>query len=48
MIATTLEDYPEALELALKLLYQSKKFAVKLCNFIQCDFEFWKYKGHTK
>ncbi len=48
MISTTFEDYPEARELALELLYRSKKFAVELCNFIQRDFDFWKYKGYTK
>ncbi len=47
-IASTFEDSPEARDLALELLYQSKKFALDLCNFMQHDVDFWKHKGYTK
>jgi hypothetical protein len=47
-IGTTFEDYPEARDLALELLYRSKKFVVDLCNFIQRDYDFWHHKGYTK
>jgi hypothetical protein len=39
-IASTFDDYPEARDLSLELLYRSKKFALDLCNFIQRDFDF--------
>lgn len=47
-IASTFEDSPEARDLALELLYCSKKFALDLCNFMQQDVDFWKHKGYTK
>lgn len=47
-IAATFEDSLDAHDLALELLYRSKKFALDLCNFIQWDFEFWKHKGYSK
>jgi hypothetical protein len=47
-ISATLEDSPEARDLALELLYRSKKFALDLCNFMQRDVDFWPHKGYTK
>ena len=47
-IAATFEDSPEAKDLALELLYRSKKFALDLCNFIQRDHDFWRHKGYSK
>jgi hypothetical protein len=47
-IAATFEDSPEAKDLALELLYRSKKFALDLCNFIQRDHDFWQHKGYSK
>lgn len=47
-IASTFDNSPEARNLALELLYHSKKFALDLCNFMQCDFDFWKNKGYSK
>jgi len=47
-IASTFEDYADARDLALELLYRSKKFALDLCNFIQRDFDFWRHKGYSK
>jgi hypothetical protein len=47
-IASTFEDNAEARDLALELLYRSKKFALDLCNFIQRDFEFWRHKKYTR
>lgn len=47
-IASTLEDSPEARDLALELLYRSKKFMPYLFNFMQRDVDFWKHKGYTK
>lgn len=47
-ITATFEDSPDARDLSLKLLYQSKKFALDLCNFIQWDYKFWKHKGYSK
>ena len=47
-ISATFEDSPEARDLALELLYRSKKFALDLCNFMQRDVDFWKHKGYTK
>jgi len=47
-IAATLEDAPEARDLALELLYRSKKFALDLCSFMQRDADFWRHKGYTK
>jgi hypothetical protein len=48
VITATFEDSPDARDLSLKLLYQSKKFALDLCNFIQWDYKFWKHKGYSK
>jgi len=45
-IATTFENYPEARDLSLELLYRSKKFVLDLCNFIQRDYDFWSHKGY--
>jgi hypothetical protein len=39
-ISSTFEDSAEARDLALELLYRSKKIALDLCNFIQRDYEF--------
>lgn len=47
-IASTFDSAPEARDLALELLYRSKKFALDLCNFIQRDYDFWKHKGYAK
>jgi hypothetical protein len=47
-IASTFEDYHEARDLALELLYRSKKFALDLCNFMTRDVDFWKHKGYSK
>jgi hypothetical protein len=47
-ILGTFEDSAEARDLALELLYQSKKFALDLCNFIQRDYEFWLHKKYAK
>jgi hypothetical protein len=47
-IASTFDDSPEARDLALELLYRSKKFALDLCNFMQRDFDFWKHKSYSK
>jgi hypothetical protein len=47
-ISATFESNPEARDLALELLYRSKKFALDLCNFIQRDYDFWKHKGYGK
>jgi hypothetical protein len=48
VISSTFEDFPEARDLVLELLYRSKKFALDLCHFIQRDFDFWKHKGYSK
>jgi len=45
-ISATFDSYPEARDLALELLYRSKKFALDLCNFIQRDFDFWRHKRY--
>jgi hypothetical protein len=45
-ISATFDTYPKARDLALELLYQSKKFALDLCNFIQRNFDFWRHKGY--
>jgi hypothetical protein len=47
-ISATFDSNPEARDLALELLYRSKKFALDLCNFIQRDYDFWKHKGYGK
>jgi hypothetical protein len=47
-ISGTFEDSPEARDLALELLYRSKKFALDLCHFIQRDYEFWLHKKYAK
>jgi hypothetical protein len=47
-IISTFEDSPDARELALELLYRSKKFALDLCQFMQRDVDFWRHKGYTK
>jgi hypothetical protein len=47
-IAAVFEDSTDARDLALELLYRSKKFALDLCNFIQRDFDFWCNKRYTK
>jgi hypothetical protein len=47
-IATTFEDSAEARDLALELLYRSKKFALDLCNFMSHDVDLWKHKGYVK
>jgi len=47
-ILATFEDSSEVRDLALELLYRSKKFALDLCNFMQRDVDFWKHKGYTK
>lgn len=47
-ISATFEDYPDACDLALELLYRSKKFALDLCIFIQCNHDFWKHEGYSK
>ena len=48
VINLTFKDHPEARDLALELLYRSKKFALELWNFIKKDFEFLKHKGYSK
>jgi hypothetical protein len=47
-ISATFDSNPEARDLALELLYRSKKFALDLCNFIHRDYDFWKHKGYGK
>jgi hypothetical protein len=47
-IAGTFEDSAEARDLALELLYRSKKFALDMSNFIQRDYEFWLHKKYSK
>jgi hypothetical protein len=47
-IAGTFEDSAEARDLALELLYRSKKFALDMSNFIQRDYEFWLHKRYSK
>jgi hypothetical protein len=47
-IIGTFESSSEARDLALELLYRSKKFALDLCNFIQRDYEFWRHKKYSK
>jgi hypothetical protein len=46
-ITATFEDSPDAHDLSMELLYRSKKFALDLCNFIQCDYDFWKHKSYS-
>ncbi len=47
-ISSTFDFNPLARDLALELLYRSKKFALDLCNFIQRYYDFWKHKGYAK
>jgi len=47
-IASALENSVEARDLALELLYRSKKFALDLSNFMKRDVDFWRHKGYSK
>ena len=47
-IASNLEDYPEARQLATECLYRSKKFATDICNYLSHERAFWVDKGYSE